>query len=1175
MALTDGQTPTQCGLTAPHRMSESLVIRRRPLLGLLWYCALSVAASTVEPAAVAQNVPLVFTNAGEALRLSRGSNSISGRAQLSGVVTWANSAGTAFVLQDETGAARFEMPLPNADIRFGQRVMLEGRIAAGGERVDFVSQSVVEDNPAEQGTMREASGSLRLEPGRNFFRFEFVRTHGQPAPSVFIAGPGEARYKLEPANLFYRTAQGNWATGAEFRSFRGAWKTLPNFDRWLPIASGTATNFDAGTVDPSYDLALEFCGSFEAVRAGTFQFWVQAREHYRLYVNEQPVRVVEAGSSGLPVPIEVRPGQVITEQEDCRWAEAAGTVAGVGVHAGKARLELGADGARLELEVERAQDWDTARLLNSRVRVTGVCSARLNPAGQPVAGVMLVPHPALVRIEQLPLSAWAGFPALSLSNLLASDGPKPGSWVRIRGQVQEAGSADGMKLGDLTSLIRVRTAGTNLALKGDNVEVLGEVRILQNGLELTNAFWRLTGEGWPQVWSKDPPLTSIEQIRLLSPEELRRRPWVRVRGVVTCNRTKVLATIQDGTSGISCDFAQLQGEALQPGDYVEVIGFIDRGNFGPTISGAWAFPLSKAGLPEPLKPGWEQLMNGSLDQQWVEVHGAAQQIEGGTNLTLKMKDGEIAVMMFQSEPDELERLQNSIVRVRGVVGPVCDAQGKIQRGALWVSSPAFVTVEESASAPVSAPLKSILELFRYDPRGANSFYRVRVRGQVVHAGDAESFLTDGTNGLRFVPQQGSKFKVGDTVEVVGFPELGGYSPLIQEAMVQRIAPGELPPAAQIGIPELLTGLHDATRVQVEGIVVNETVIQADQVLEFQTGQRIFAARLGRRLGRLPPVVVGSRVRLIGVFVSHARRTMSGTGPESFELLLNSPGDLVILARPSWWTVRRVMTLAGVLCGVLLLAFGWIFLLRRRVEERTKQLEQAIRQRELAERQRASEAERARIARDLHDDLGSSLTGISLLASVGVAQHSNHDAKTASRLNAIAGKARTLVTALDTIVWAVNPEADGLQGFADYLSAFAQEFIQDSGLVCRFKIPMEFPASRVEGRLRHGLLLAVKEALNNAVRHSHAIEIEFGVNLEADCLKIEIADNGCGFEAAAAAGGNGLGNMRQRLADLGGECQISSSKETGTIVRLIIPLPANTAKNENTSRDGWEPEAPFR
>jgi len=253
-----------------------------------------------------------------------------------------------------------------------------------------------------------------------------------------------------------------------------------------------------------------------------------------------------------------------------------------------------------------------------------------------------------------------------------------------------------------------------------------------------------------------------------------------------------------------------------------------------------------------------------------------------------------------------------------------------------------------------------------------------------------------------------------------------------------------------------------------------------------------------------------------------------------------------------------MMMAGILCGVLLLAFGWIFLLRRRIEERTKQLEQAIRQRELAERQRASEAERARISRDLHDDLGSSLTGISLLASVGVAQHSNLDAKTALRLNAIAGKARTLVTALDTIVWAVNPEADGLQVFADYLSAFAQEFITDSGLVCRFKIPMEFPASRVEGRLRHGLLLAVKEALNNAVRHSHAKEIEFGVNLEADCLKIEIADNGCGFKVAAAAEGNGLGNMRQRLADLGGECRISSSKETGTIVRLIIPLPANTA-----------------
>ena len=126
-----------------------------------------------------------------------------------------------------------------------------------------------------------------------------------------------------------------------------------------------------------------------------------------------------------------------------------------------------------------------------------------------------------------------------------------------------------------------------------------------------------------------------------------------------------------------------------------------------------------------------------------------------------------------------------------------------------------------------------------------------------------------------------------------------------------------------------------------------------------------------------------------------------------------------------------------------------------------------------------------------------------------------------------------------------------------------------------QVEISAPEEEVPITLRTPIFRIVQEGLSNVVKHSDATEVFVSLSSNEKGIFLEIADNGCGFEVAAAAGGNGLGNMRNRLANLGGECQISSSKATGTIVRLIIPLPANTASNEDTSRDGWQPEATFR
>jgi signal transduction histidine kinase len=233
--------------------------------------------------------------------------------------------------------------------------------------------------------------------------------------------------------------------------------------------------------------------------------------------------------------------------------------------------------------------------------------------------------------------------------------------------------------------------------------------------------------------------------------------------------------------------------------------------------------------------------------------------------------------------------------------------------------------------------------------------------------------------------------------------------------------------------------------------------------------------------------------------------------------------------------------------------GWITQLRRLVEQRTAQLQSEIRERERIERKHALEAERSRIARDLHDDLGSSLTEIGVLASTG--QRSQIEESNYLKLfRAIAGKARGLIAALDVIVWAVDPEDNSLQSLADYLSGFAGEYLSHSGVACRFKVPVAFPPVTLDGQVRHELLMAVKETLNNIVRHADAAEVEFRMIMADDALEIVIADDGKGFKNATGRDGHGLKNLSARLKKLGGTCLVESHAGTGTMVSIRLPLP---------------------
>lgn len=199
-------------------------------------------------------------------------------------------------------------------------------------------------------------------------------------------------------------------------------------------------------------------------------------------------------------------------------------------------------------------------------------------------------------------------------------------------------------------------------------------------------------------------------------------------------------------------------------------------------------------------------------------------------------------------------------------------------------------------------------------------------------------------------------------------------------------------------------------------------------------------------------------------------------------------------------------------------------------------------------------ERARIARDIHDDLGARLT--QLLLSGEVAQ-SKLPAGSDTRLqfDQICENARELLDAIDEVVWVVNSQRDTLGDFVNYVCKYAQLFLRSSSVRVRFDVEKDLPAAMLlDLPIRRNLLLAVKEAISNAARHSEATEMFLRIRQEGPALSVILEDNGKGFDPAQAnTERNGLSNMAQRMKDLGGVYQINSKPGAGCRVELKIPL----------------------
>jgi signal transduction histidine kinase len=249
-------------------------------------------------------------------------------------------------------------------------------------------------------------------------------------------------------------------------------------------------------------------------------------------------------------------------------------------------------------------------------------------------------------------------------------------------------------------------------------------------------------------------------------------------------------------------------------------------------------------------------------------------------------------------------------------------------------------------------------------------------------------------------------------------------------------------------------------------------------------------------------------------------------------------------------------MVSLLVGGLVAAGLWITHLRRKVQERSAALGAQIQQRQQAEQQRLVEQERARIARDLHDELGADITEISMLATRARGDRGGGEEERRC-MDQVADKTRQMVAKLEEIVWAMNPQHDSLGALVSYFSFFADRFLGLANIRLAVDTSEEAASLVVEARLRHQLFLVFREALANVVRHSGASEVRLVVRVRDGDLQVAVADNGCGLRELdpGAAGHEGLASMRRRMEKLGGQFAVLGEAGQGTTVRFSVPLPA--------------------
>lgn len=715
-------------------------------------------------------------------------------------------------------------------------------------------------------------------------------------------------------------------------------------------ASGAFVDHGSSEDDPNFKLTQGQVVDFE----GTI-----ARGLVHCNLSDRHTRVV--GESPMPPAMELVGPADFNDTAEGRWVRFTGWVMSQTTLGNRVSLNISVSPGKSVMTIFPGMDNAQAESLRGAlVEVTGVLALKINDAGKP-SGDYLVFNQITNAIRKL-----RELPSIS-PDLLGGqlDLLQPKEPVRVAGLLgrQDATGAWTVRAETNSESIRVACAIPPYVTTGSLVEIIGFPSDQNGSLIVTNAF--LTAIAREPFNKADVAtngntrlreITKVGAVRKLSAKQAARGYPVHVVGVLTFfDPTQFNHYVQDDTAGIYLDLTRLPDSMtnLVAGQKLEVFGFSGPGDFAPVINVQSVRVIeNQSPFPKENFTVVHMLMTGTQDSQWVSLRGVVRQQRIESNkpptLLLNTGEGQISLNIPISLTQPLTDFVDAAVEVSGVCRTVFNDRRQLESVELDVPDWAHIQIIESAPAdPFELPIHPITDLFQFHA-GGGELHRVHLQGRsLLRRGDGSFFVQDATGGIHVEPWTSNVFAVDKSVEVVGFPMLVDGLPALQDSVV-RIGGEPKPLAPQRLTPETARNqLLDSTLVELQGRVIGHSRRDRSALLSIEFGTAVVDAVLdpAPREPVFEGIAAGSIVDVTGVYVA---RLDEDRKLKSFQILLPSAENVKILSRPSWWSAAHMIWVLGGVGGTLVLALGWIRLLRKKVQQRTAELREEISERKRAE-----------------------------------------------------------------------------------------------------------------------------------------------------------------------------------------------------------------------------------
>jgi signal transduction histidine kinase len=681
-------------------------------------------------------------------------------------------------------------------------------------------------------------------------------------------------------------------------------------------------------------------------------------------------------------------------------------------------------------------------------------------------------------------------------------------------------------------------------------------------------------------------LTTASQVRALTAEQARRELPAKLQGVFMggADPEGIAFVIQDETDGIYIQGPPAEVAGLKAGDILQIEGVTEPGGFAPYVAAHEVRKVGRGPIPEPLHVTLDEMNTGKMDAKWVEFTGIVRSVEPkiasdepppppGTHFTkpaapvvqtsepkvkMKIAAGSQHVLVQENGDFKPEDYVDAEVKVRGLCFNLHNHNRQFVRPFVQVPSHVSITIlKPPASKPFAGPLRSVESLLQFQQLTADVGHRVQVRGIVVHhrAGSV-LWVRDHDRSLRVDTTQRDPLQPGDEVVVLGFPALGEYSAVLEDAIFEKVSTQAAPE------PHVLTDLssalrYDADLVQVEARLTDVRRPPGSVVLTLEWKQMQLRAEL--QLDQetdnpsLPDWEPGSLVRVSGVCTV----TPEGAGPlgglwepRTFQILLRSPADLAVLHPPPWWNAERVV---WVLSSFLALALGAVAVVMLASRRRLKEQEH---RRAMAETEFTTIlSERNRMAREIHDTLSQNLGAICVQLEL-VRGHADEISPSArNHLGSALKLARGALAEARDSIWNMRSHILEKGDLAQALEGILRQMTDGT--------EME-PSMRIEGTPRrlppvveNNLLRIGQEAITNASKHGKPKHIDVTLAFEGRAISLVVQDDGIGFAKPQQPERNqrsfGLVGIRERADLLGGKVEIDSAPGQGTRVAVTVSV----------------------